>query len=48
MPYRGTLSNKKIGKILKFYPKYNLETGVKKLIGWYKSKYKNELQKKNK
>tara|TARA_Y100001958_G_C21247329_1_gene578500 strand:+ start:901 stop:1914 length:1014 start_codon:yes stop_codon:yes gene_type:complete len=47
MPYRGTLSNQKIGKVLKFYPKYNLETGVKKLIEWYKLNYKNEFKKKN-
>ena len=45
MPYRGTLSNKKIKKTLNFNPKFNLEKGVKKLILWYQNNHLNELKK---
>ena len=45
MPYRGTLSNKKIKKYLNYTPIYNLERGLQKLISWYKKNYINELSK---
>ena len=47
VPYRGTLSNKKIIKYLGYKPKYNLEKGLKRLITWYKKSYSNELERKN-
>lgn len=45
MPFRGTLSNKKIRKYLNYTPRYNLEKGLGKLIKWYKKNYINELSK---
>ena len=43
MPFRGTLSNNEAKKLLNFKPRYNLETGVKRLVKWYKKKYTNDL-----
>ena len=38
-----TLSNKnELKKYIKFYPKTNIEKGIKKFIDWFKSFYLNE------
>ena len=47
IPYRGTLSNKKAKRMLNFKPKIDLETGVRKLIKWYKFNYTDEFKKRN-
>ena len=39
MPERGTLSNKKIKRILDFKSKYQIEKGYLKYILWYKDFY---------
>ena len=39
MPFRGTLSISKAQKKLGYKPKYNLEKGLKKLIGYYNKKF---------
>ncbi len=39
---RRNSDNKKMAKKVKFYPKTNLEEGLKKTIEWYKTNYKNE------
>jgi len=44
MPFRGTLSNKEAKKFLNFNPSYNLESGVKKLVKWYKNNYLSYLK----
>ena len=35
-PKRGTLSISKAKKLLKYRPKYNLETGIKEYLSFYK------------
>ena len=41
MPKRGTLSNQKAKKLIKYKPSWPINKGYKQYINWYKTQFNN-------